>query len=173
MDPVIRYVLTICAVVAIAAGTTAIVRSSRSLASENRRRLSVRSAYTTADYDADSKCEICFDDIGDELVSRCKCGKTYHLTCAEPTGECPYCGESFNNFEEPREARRVSCPRCGNGISGNICSCGTVIPDMDSTFLCRCGERLSVNDGMCHRCGRRFESSVFRVSKEFIPRREW
>ena len=133
------------------------------------------SEYTTGDYNADVRCDICFDDIGDEMVSQCRCGKTFHLTCAEPTGNCPYCGADFKDFLPARPARHVTCPRCGNVMHGNICECGTILPDPDYTFECRCGERISVKKGnvqsMCRRCGRLFDSKVMRVKKEFIPNR--
>ena len=129
------------------------------------------SEYNTGDYDADVRCDICFDDIGDETVSQCRCGKTFHLTCAEPTGQCPYCGTDFKDFLPPRPARHITCPRCGNPMNGNICECGTILPDPDRTFVCRCGERLNVGDKICHRCGRQFDSRVTRVKKEFIPHR--
>lgn len=48
--------------------------------------------------DAELKCDICFDLIGDERMSECPCGKKYHFTCAEPTGFCPYCNRKFKDF---------------------------------------------------------------------------
>ena len=127
------------------------------------------SEYTTADYHADIRCDICFDDIGDEPVSQCRCGKVYHLTCAEPTGQCPYCGADFKDFMPPRPARHITCPRCGEMMNGNICACGTILPDPDGTFECRCGERVRTGEAMCRRCGRVFDSRIMRVKKEFIP----
>lgn len=127
------------------------------------------SSFTTADYAADVRCDICFDDIGDEMVSQCKCGKTFHLTCAEPTGSCPYCGTEFKDFLPPRRARHITCPRCGEILNGNICSCGTIVPDADKTFECKCGERVHMNESMCRRCGLTFDKGVFHVKKENIP----
>ena len=127
------------------------------------------SGFTTADYAADVRCDICFDDIGDEMVSQCRCGKTYHLTCAEPTGTCPYCGADFKDFLPPREARHITCPRCGEIMHSNICSCGTVLPDPDGTFECRCGERMRISEAMCRKCGRVYDSRVVHVKKQNIP----
>ena len=60
-------------------------------------------------------------------------------------------------------------------MNGNICDCGTILPDPDQTFECRCGERVSVKVGnvetICRRCGRIFSKNVMRVKKEFIPNR--
>ena len=111
------------------------------------------SGYTTGDYDADVRCDICFDDIGDEMVSQCRCGMTFHLSCAEPTGQCPYCGTDFKDFLPPRPARHITCPRCGNLMNRNICECGTILPDPDGTFECRCGERVKAGEAMCRKCG--------------------
>ena len=173
MEPVVRIVLVSCAVTMTILGAFAIIRSARNFSAEEEARFGRRSAFTTEDYHADMKCDICFDDIRDETVSQCRCGKTFHHSCAEPTGECPYCGSPFSSFEPPREPRRITCPRCGGHMSGNICGCGTVIPDRDGTFLCRCGERLSSDEDMCRRCGRTYASTVYRVRKEFIPNGRW
>jgi hypothetical protein len=55
-------------------------------------------------------------------------------------------------------------------MNGNICSCGTVIPDADGSFVCRCGERVSKGEGMCRRCGRTFRTEMSSVKKQYIPR---
>ena len=115
MDPVYRTVIAISLVITAAAAAIALYRLYRSTMDEEKAMREKDSAYTTADYRADLRCEICFDDIGDEPVSQCgKCGKTFHLSCAEPTGECPYCGTRFEDFLPPRPPRHVTCPRCGN-----------------------------------------------------------
>ena len=171
MDPVYRTVIAISLVITAAAAAIALYRLYRSTMDEEKAMKEKDSAYTTADYRADLRCEICFDDIGDEPVSQCgKCGKTFHLSCAEPTGECPYCGTRFEDFLPPRPPRHVTCPRCGNPMNGNICSCGTVIPDADGSFVCRCGERVSKGEGMCRRCGRTFRTVMSSVKKQYIPR---
>lgn len=169
METVYRTVIAICLIVTIIAASVTLLRMYRTITKEEGDLKGKRSAYNTGDYHADQKCEICFDEIGDEMVSQCKCGKTYHLSCAEPTGECPYCGTHFEDFLPPREPRHVACPRCGNIVHGNICSCGTVIPDPDGTFVCRCGERIGKNEKMCRKCGRVFKTDIYAVKKEFIP----
>ena len=173
MDDLVRIVIASALIVTAAASALAIYGMHRRTKEEERKLNSKKSAYTTADYRADVRCDICFDDIGEEDVSQCRCGKVFHLSCAEPTGECPYCGAPFKDFLPPRPARHITCPRCGNVMNGNICSCGTVLPDADGTFLCRCGERLSVNDEVCHRCGMMFESGIATVKKQFIPNERW
>ena len=169
MDPALQIITAICLLAAASAASVGLLRLNRRIEDEEAKMGSKRSAFSTEDYHADGACDICFDSIGDEPVSQCRCGKTFHLSCAEPTGECPYCGTPFSEFIPPRPARHVTCPRCGNPVEGNICSCGTVIPDGDGTFLCGCGERLSVSESICHRCGRMYESRVVNVDKRFIP----
>ena len=173
MDDLIRIVIVSALIVTAAASALAILGMYRRTMKEERELNSKKSAYTTADYHADVRCDICFDDIGEEEVSQCRCGKVFHLSCAEPTGECPYCGTPFRDFLPPRPARHITCPRCGNMMNGNICSCGTVLPDADGTFICGCGERLSVNDEVCHRCGMMFASRISTVKKPFIPNERW
>lgn len=169
MNPtMVVAIMTLLGLTLLFSGLT-LYRRERVFTRELEDRLRNGYSFTTADYDADVKCDICFDDIGSETVSECRCGKTYHLSCAEPTGECPYCGAPFSDFKEPRPSRHIACPRCGEIMNGNICSCGTIIPDPDETFLCRCGDRVSVNDAMCRRCGRTFGSAIHNVRKEFIP----
>lgn len=56
-------------------------------------------ATVIASEDAELKCDICFDLIGDETLSKCPCGKIFHRSCAEPTGFCPYCNRVFSEFD--------------------------------------------------------------------------
>ncbi len=173
MEQIARIIIATALIVTVIAAAAAMYGLYRRTRAEERDLYSRKSAYTVADYSADVRCDICFDDIGDEEVSQCRCGKVFHRTCAEPTGECPYCGAPYGDFDPPRPARHITCPRCGNVMNGNICSCGTVLPDPDGTFLCRCGERLSVDDEMCHRCGMMYGSRICTVKKQFIPNRRW
>ncbi len=173
MEQIARIIVAAALVITAAAASAAMYGLYRRTMADERELYSKRSAYTVADYAADVRCDICFDDIGDEEVSQCRCGKVFHRTCAEPTGECPYCGTPYSGFLPPRPARHITCPRCGNVMNGNICSCGTVLPDPDGTFLCRCGERVSVDEEMCHRCGMMFGSRVCTVKKQFIPNQRW
>ena len=171
MEMWMRALIIVCLSVTAAAALIHVVYVGRRIGrgkDEIRDRVS---GYTTGDYDADVRCDICFDDIGDEMVSQCRCGMTFHLSCAEPTGQCPYCGTEFKDFLPPRPARHITCPRCGELMSGNICSCGTILPDPDGTFECRCGERVKAGEAMCRKCGRLFDSRGMRVKKEFIPNR--
>ena len=129
------------------------------------------STFCREDYHADSTCDMCFDNIGDEEVAVCTCGKTYHVTCAEPTGSCPYCGAPYSDFHL-RQARHVTCPLCGTEMTSDICDCGLIMPDSRGHFTCRCGNDLRITDTRCSRCGREFSREVHTVGKEFIPHRE-
>lgn len=169
MDAAMRTVIAILILIAAAVSLFGLYRMKETMDSEDRKLDDMRSAYTTADYRADMRCDICFDDIGDEKVSECRCGKVYHLSCAEPTGSCPYCGTPFEEFLPPREPRHITCPRCGNFMSGNICACGTVIPDSDGTFECACGERILASENICRRCGRMYGRQIANVKKHYIP----
>ena len=171
MDPTLRILIAIFLMSAAVASAAAMYRLKRELDADDESLTKTESAYTVEDYGADIRCDICFDDIGDERVSQCKCGKVFHLSCAEPTGECPYCGTPFSDFEEPREPRHVTCPRCGERMTSNICSCGTVVPDADGTFECGCGERIGIGEHMCRKCGRMYEKRIVKVNKRFIPHR--
>lgn len=171
MSPLMTWIVVACLAATAFMAASVLFRRERAFEHELAERRRNGYSFTTADYGADMKCDICFDDIGSEQVSECTCGKVYHTSCAEPTGECPYCGAPYASFRDPRPPRHVTCPRCGEVMGGNICSCGTVIPDSDGTFLCRCGDRASVDDAICRRCGRTFGSSVCAVRKEFIPNR--
>lgn len=105
----------------------------------------------------DAKCSICFGEIGKEQVSACSCGEVFHTSCAQLTGDCPYCKRSV--FEMTvRESKRPRCPKCGRTLDGNICTCGTILPNKDGTFKCTCGEMLSVRDNSCPSCGTTFSS---------------
>ena len=43
-----------------------------------------------------AKCKICLGIIKQGIpIFECKCGRTYHLTCAERVGECPGCGRAI------------------------------------------------------------------------------
>lgn len=169
MEQIARIVIAAAFAATLVLSAIAMAGLYRRTMRDERDLYSRKSAYTTADYRADIRCDICFDDIGEEEVAQCKCGKVFHVTCAEPTGECPYCGTRYSDFQPPRPARHITCPRCGNLMNGNICSCGTVLPDPDGTFLCRCGERLSVDEEVCHRCGMMYSSRIATVKKQFIP----
>ena len=129
------------------------------------------STYCREDYHADGTCDMCFDLIGEEKVAVCTCGKTFHVSCAEPTGSCPYCGEDYANFHI-RDARRVTCPLCGREMVGDVCECGLVMPDSRGHFRCPCGNDLKITDTRCSVCGREFTREVRTVGKEFIPHRE-
>ena len=169
METWMRVAIVTCLALTCAVSIFHVINIGRRIAKDKDEVRGRISEYTTADYQADVRCDICFDDIGDELVSQCRCGKTFHLTCAEPTGQCPYCGAEFKDFLPPRPARHITCPRCGELMNGNICECGTILPDPDGTFECRCGERVHAGEAMCRKCGRLFDSRVMRVKKEFIP----
>lgn len=47
------------------------------------------------------RCSICLGRIKPGLpVLKCKCGKTYHLSCAERVQTCPNCNEKLESAEE-------------------------------------------------------------------------
>ena len=150
-------------------GMRAALKASRESAELRRTLAEKPSTYCEADYHADGECGLCFDPIGDEKVAVCGCGRTYHLSCAEPTGECPYCGRPFSTFGI-RDPRSVTCPRCGARMTSGICSCGTVMPDSRGRFPCLCGEELRITADRCPNCGRTFEKVVCSAEKRFIPR---
>lgn len=140
--------------------------------SERRRELlETDSAYHVEDYNADVRCDICFDSMDGEEVCDCSCGRTFHRTCAEPTGACPYCGKPFGSFPvKSRESRSLTCFRCGRKVERNICDCGTIIPFSDGTFYCQCGEPLNEKDTWCPNCGMTFERRRAFVDKSLIPK---
>lgn len=108
--------------------------------------------YFLDDCDTEKKCAICLGKIGTAPVSRCKCGKIFHDSCASPTGKCPYCGGRYSDMkiDEPERAR---CPVCGRFLTGSVCSCGSVFPKRDGTILCSCGNRVDCSRPLCGRCG--------------------
>lgn len=100
----------------------------------------------------DSRCEICFGDIGNETIRVCDCGRTFHVDCADATDECPYCKRKKETMTE-RNAVKTVCPACGRLIEKNICDCGAIVPNPDGTYVCRCGESASIGSGGCGKCG--------------------
>ncbi|MCL2318130.1 MAG: hypothetical protein FWC44_03655, partial [Methanomassiliicoccaceae archaeon] len=117
--------------------------------------------------DDGKKCEICYGKIGEFNVAECPCGKMFHAACAEPTGQCPYCGTKYEQMKV-RESERTLCPRCKEPISGNICSCGAVIPRNDKTFMCSCGREVDADKPVCRYCGATYEP----VSLEIFQKKE-
>lgn len=146
-------------------------RRDRRAKTEKETLLGQISAYHVEDYRADTRCDICFDSMEGEQVSECSCGKSFHRSCAEPTGCCPYCGNPFANFPvHGREPRSLTCFRCGRRVEQNICECGTVIPFRDGTFQCLCGETLTEETSWCPNCGRTFERRTALADKTLFPK---
>lgn len=116
------------------------------------------SLYVDENY-IDKNCEICFGKIGREMVRSCTCGKTFHVDCANTTGECPYCKLKVDGMEL-RSSRKTMCPDCGREIEKNICKCGLVMPKKDGTFECLCGKILSVKTKKCDECGATFKTEI-------------
>lgn len=105
------------------------------------------------DHDSlDTRCEICFGDIGSEVIKVCDCGRIFHLDCADATDECPYCRRKKETMTE-RNARKTKCPYCGRIVKDNICDCGAIIPNEDGTYVCKCGEIASLDSNGCRKCG--------------------
>ena len=160
-----------CILAVTAIGTIGTIRRDKRSKEMKHRLLDDRSAFHVEDYHADTRCDICFDDVKGEVVCDCTCGKTFHRTCAEPTGSCPYCGTVFDNFPiKERESRMLTCFRCGRAVEGNICECGTVIPFKDKTFRCPCGEELREESEWCPNFGRTFERRIALADKSLFPK---
>ena len=152
-------------------GIVNICRKDKRVMVRKKALLDQASAYHIEDYRADRRCDICFDSMDGEVVSECSCGKSFHRSCAEPTGVCPYCKTPFANFPvSGREARTLTCFRCGKRVEQNICECGTVIPFRDGTFQCLCGEILTEESVWCPNCGRTFERRTALADKDLFPK---
>lgn len=108
--------------------------------------------------DVDAACSIClgnFEDGEDDTVSECVCGKVSHVSCAEPTGKCPYCHRPYD--PGLNRARKVlTCPVCGERVEGSVCACKVVIIGQDGNFDCPCGNLLRESAGVCVECGRTY-----------------
>ena len=164
-------ILGCCVLTISAIGTYRTLRQRRSEQAEKRRLLNEISAYHVEDYHADTRCAICFDNMDGEEVCDCSCGKSFHRSCAEPTANCPYCGNEFESFPiKSRESRRLTCFRCGKNMDGNVCECGTVIPFKDGTFHCRCGETLKEDSSWCPNCGATYERRRTLADKTLFPK---
>lgn len=109
----------------------------------------------------DTECEICFGDIGNEVIRVCDCGRTFHMDCVDATDECPYCKRKKETMTE-RNARKTICPVCGRVVERNICDCGVVIPNADGTYSCRCGETVSIYSDGCSKCGSTIRTEIGR-----------
>ena len=106
--------------------------------------------------DVDDRCDACFGDVTDEkFVIECGCGKVYHGSCAKAIIECPYCHEDVGS-RAPRKIRRMHCPRCGRDMNSSICRCGAVLPRLDGTFECLCGNTIHISSERCPICGARY-----------------
>lgn len=163
--------LGICTLMIATIHTMNTYRSNKASRERRHRLLDTRSAYHVEDYNADTRCDICFDSVEGETVCDCVCGKTFHRSCAEPTGSCPYCGNPFEKFPvAQRTARVLTCFRCGRTVERNICECGTVIPFKDGSFYCHCGEELNEESDWCPNCGRTFERHVAMADKALFPK---
>jgi predicted amidophosphoribosyltransferase len=59
---------------------------------------------------------------------------------------------------EIREPVLARCPTCGRPLKGGICSCGTVMPRKDNTFVCKCGNVVDAKRPVCKKCGAVYEA---------------
>jgi hypothetical protein len=100
-------------------------------------------------------CAICFGELG-KTVSECGCGKRFHVTCAEPTGSCPYCSRPYSTFKTMEEHKK-RCPNCGRYPLGRVCKCGTLIPQ-DGMLICTCGNIMEGTDPTCGKCGKKYRT---------------
>jgi hypothetical protein len=170
MESYIAYALalSVCLVAVIAivslTGTSKRIRSIGDSASA--RRANIKSTYFLDTTALDKKCEICFGELDDGDVRACDCGKVFHISCSDLTGECPYCKKKIGEMTVRRTVKAV-CPGCGNVAEDSICRCGIVLPDRDGTFDCRCGSRISITDDECPYCGAVYST---RPGKELKPR---
>lgn len=114
-----------------------------------------KTTYFLEDYMKDEQCSLCFGELEEPTLTECACGHVFHNECAELTGECPYC-KATKEVMVQRPIRIPKCPKCGKDITGNICECGTVLPNPDGTFKCMCGTTVCVEDDVCKKCGARF-----------------
>lgn len=164
-------ILASCVLVISFIEVRSILKGWRAESAAKRALLDTNSAYHVEDYHADTRCDICFDSMDSEEICDCVCGKTFHRSCAEPTGSCPYCGNPFDRFPiKSRESRSLTCFRCGEKMDGNVCGCGTVIPYKDGTFSCPCGECLSETAIWCPNCGRTYERRRCLIDKGLCPK---
>ena len=100
-------------------------------------------------------CGICFGAIAkDDVIARCACSQTFHGTCAEPTGKCPYCDRPYGEFVK-ESPNCVKCPSCGSDVVGSVCGCGAVINR--EGFVCSCGSDIDTDDPVCKKCGKEYE----------------
>jgi len=111
------------------------------------------------------KCDICYGMIEGYPMAVCTCGKLFHAACAEPTGSCPYCKAKYEKMTI-RSPERTQCPRCGELLRGNTCTCGAVIPGPNKTFACKCGNLVDVDKPVCKKCGAVYESATLEIFKE-------
>ena len=97
-------------------------------------------------------CDICFGDL-EGRTAVCTCGKTFHDSCALPTGSCPYCGAEYAAFVL-REESGSRCLNCGRRVTGDRCRCGAIFPK-DGKFVCSVCN--AVVDGLvCKKCGTKY-----------------
>ena len=99
--------------------------------------------------DSPPTCDICFDDL-DGRIATCECGKTFHDSCARPTGSCPYCSTHYSRFTTAES--RFRCPNCGRFPLTAYCKCGAIL-SVDGHFICRCGKMIDPDDSICDGCG--------------------
>lgn len=104
--------------------------------------------------DGSGDCDICFGEPEGDMRT-CPCGKTFHSSCAEAVGTCPYCGRHSGEFGTAEDSR-VRCPNCGRYVAGFGCRCGALVP-RNGVFRCACGGTVSP-EGVCGGCGREFET---------------
>lgn len=157
----IWYYLLALLMIAVFAASANVLRKSRHgriflEKSYDEKKIARKSTKLLEEGGIDRICNICFGSIDGGPVAECSCGKSFHVSCAEPTSKCPYCENPYGQMNI-RGAKTSKCPFCGKHMTSDICSCGTVYPFEDGTFKCACGSPMHMSESTCPVCGAEYE----------------
>lgn len=162
---VLAYVILSLGVIAILMITVVGTKTKYNVSERIRTRSFAKTTKKLDEGEDEKKCDICLGIISEDPVAACKCGKLFHDACARPTGSCPYCGTPYEELEV-RDPIRTRCPVCGRFIKGGVCVCGSMIPRLDNTFMCSCGNRVDASKPTCKRCGAAYEKVSMKLNRE-------